>query len=315
MKMKASMKTYVKAALSLIVSLCTLASVSCRREPLHEMADHIELRFDISLSEQDSAMWVKPTAPHLMKVIFYDTETRDRVAEMYCGPSGGSVYGLLPEHSYDMIAYNYDVENTLLEHEENFNLMLAYTKSLPSTGDNTNIISEPEHLLVGRKTGIVIPFLAVEDTTYVIETHVSTILDSYSIRIDSIKGLENASSVDLYLTGHSRSNTVGPDLRSDVSSTLHIGTCRPDPTYTYLYAEFCTFGKIAGETGLARLSVVVTGAGGTTYYFEQDITEQYLRPDHRLLLNIRGEIKPREQGGFMPRVDDWNPKIEDITLE
>ena len=92
-------------ALAVLLALASLVS-SCRREPLHDMKSCLVLHLNVSLSYDDSTMIVKPKQPSLYKAVFYDPKTHDMVSEMYCGPEGGTVYGVRPGH-YELLVYNY----------------------------------------------------------------------------------------------------------------------------------------------------------------------------------------------------------------
>lgn len=294
---------------------------SCRREPLYEQASDIRLILNLNLSEDDDAMWCKPKAPSLVRTIFYDRTTGERVATIFTGREGGSVVGV-DAGTYTVLSFNDDCEYTRITGEDNLNTITAYTESvsmpagsgLLTKADEYYAIREPDHLLVGLDTALVVPLVEKQDTTITLTSTLKTVMDSYYIRIDSLKGLQNVNSVALYLTGHSGYNEIGKKARSTEDETLYIGTVRPDPTYTYLQGTFCTFGKIPGTGGMAYIEIVVTGAGGTVYHFEQDITEQYADPKHVLMLCVKGEIKPQEQGGFEPEVDEWSEETDDIDI-
>lgn len=288
-------------------------AVSCRREPIYTQVDKVEVRFDFDLSEADTAMHIKPTKPSLIKVMFYNSDTHDAVSQMYYTPTGGKVSGLLPG-SYDVVAYGYTCEYTEISGEKNFNTLRAYTSELSMDTDTLGtVIRMPDHMLAGRKMKVEIPYMSEVDTTIVIRPKMKTILDSYTLQIDSLKGLENVTSVDVYLTGHAQSNMLGTGERSENDVTLHL-TCGVDMDRYCLFTKFNTFGKIAGKLGKAFLRIVVTGRGGAVYNFSEDITEQYNNPSHRLKLWFHGEIKPREEGGFDPVVDEWDHEIIDVPL-
>lgn len=299
-------------SLALCSVLC-LAAASCQREPLYELNEDMVLRLSLDLSLEDSTMIKKPTAPSFFKAVFYDHETHEKVSEMYCGRGGGQIYGVEPGR-YDVLVYNYDTEYTRLMGENNFYTVMAYTEeAIARSQPAGRIIREPDHLLVARDTDFVIPYTTLKDTTIVIHQKLSTIMDSYSLRVDSLQGLENISSIQVYLTGHSPSNHIGPNQRSTEPVTLSI-PCYVDLQNYCLYTEFCTFGKLPGIEGMAHLNIYVEGMGGEVYEFEEDITDQYLREDHHLRICVHGKIFPRQDSGFTPEVDEWKTEVTDIEL-
>lgn len=307
-----------------LVALC-----ACRREPLYERVDNVELRLDVDLALDDPVMWKKPTQPTLFRALFYDPVTHEKVGDMHCGPDGGRVYGVQPGRSYDVLVYNDDFEYTRIRDDANFNTILAYTDPVDADakekyrsevrGDGSKatdpiIVREPDHLLVARNPNLQIPYLSDRDTTFTIHAKLSTILDSYYIQVDSLKGLENISTVGIYLSGHSSSNRIGPNVRSHEAVTLYF-PCYVDLARYCLRTTFNTFGKLPYIDGDAKVQIVVMGDGGRIYNFDQDITEQYNNPDHRLILTVHGTIEPREQGGFVPEVHEWEEEEDYIDIK
>lgn len=287
--------------------------MSCRRDPILTREDKLEIRFNFDLSENDPAMHRKPVKPSLMTVGFYNPEDGRIVRTCHFNAEGGKILGLEPG-TYDILCYNANTEYTQVLFPENYNDALACTYELESPADSLGtVIREPDHLLVGRLPGYTIPYLSTDDETHIITADVSTILDSYYLQVDSLKGLENINSVEVYLLGHSRDNRISSDTRGKDDVTLYI-PCKVDFDKYCLCSTFCTFGKIPESVGKAYLHIVVTGAGGRTYDFEDDITEQYNDPSHILKLCFHGEIKPREQSGFDPKVNDWDDDITYINL-
>lgn len=286
---------------------------ACHREPIYKESKKVEVHFEFDLSENDTAMHVKPRKPSLMRVIFYDPVTHKKVTSLDCSDKGGKVYGL-EGGVYDMLAYNNTTEYTEIKNEDNFDNITAFTSQIPMKTDTLGVVvREPDHLLVGRLLSVWVPHHSEEDTTVVLLAKMKTVMDSYYLQIDSLQGLENISSVDVYLTNHSGYNNIGPDRRSTTASTLHL-TCGVDLERKCLCTRFCTFGKLPGRVGKAILHITVTGPGGRTYDFEEDITEQYENPSHILRLVWKEIIRPKQESGFEPRVDEWDPEVIDIPI-
>lgn len=277
------------------------------------MTNNVFINFTYDLSEQDSSMHIKPAKPTLMKAVFYDATTHERVAENVYDEKGGQVYGILPG-TYDVVAYSGNCEYTEIDGAGNFTTLRAFTSEVKMDTDSLGkVIRQPDHLLVGRTLSVTVPPLSSEDTAFVIDSKVSTIMDSYYLQVDSLKGLENISTVDVYLTGHSSSNNFGTGERSNEAATVHI-PCYVNLEKYCLYSRFITFGKIPSTGGKAVLHIVVTGQGGSVYDFSQDITGQYSDPRHILKLCIYGEIKREEPGSFDPNVKEWDDDISHIDL-
>ena len=296
-----------------IAAAAVLTLFACHREPIYREAKNVEVHFEFDLSESDTAMHVKPKKPTLMRVVFYDPVTNEKVTTLDCSDRGGKVYGL-EGGTYNMLAYGNTSEYTEIRDEDNFNNIVAYTSEISVPTDTLGVVvREPDHLLVGRLMSVSVPHHTEEDTTIVLLAEMKTIMDSYYLQIDSLKGLENISSVDVYLTSHSGYNNIGPNSRSRAERTLHV-SCGVDLKRYCLCTKFCTFGKIPGLTGKAILHITVTGPGGRTYNFEEDITEQYEDPAHVIRLVWKEVILPKQESGFDPEVEEWDPEVIDIPI-
>ncbi|MDO4948755.1 MAG: DUF5119 domain-containing protein [Bacteroidales bacterium] len=310
-----------RIAASLLL-LALLLAGGCRREPLVQQAQNVELRVSVDLEINTQAMWVKPQTPGLYRVLFFDPDTRQCVSEMFCGPNGGQVRGVKMGQAYDVVVYNDDAEYTRVTGDRNVGTITAYTEEMADDGraadsrtddSRLTVIRQPDHLLVARDSLVKIPLLTDRDTTIVINTFAKTILDSYYIEVDSLVGLANASSACIYLTGQCGSNLIAYDLRGTEEYALRI-PCTVDAAGRRLYATFNTFGKLPGVEGLARVHIVVSGDGGRDYDFVRDITPQYERDDHRLILSVGDTISAPSQGGFSPTVDDWGEEEWDFDV-
>ena len=292
---------------------CILSVVSgCHRDPIYHLAEKVEVRFNFDLSEEDPAMHVKPKMPSLMQVAFYDVSNYRLALSSPCSSTGGR-FAVGPGEYY-LVCYSDNQEYTEVSGQDTFDHLYAFTSTEKMDTDTLGtVIREPDHLLAGRRIPVKVPFIASEDTTFVIHVDVSTIMESYYIQVDSLKGLENISESDIYLTGHSAGNYLGYGERSKEERTLHFKG-KVDFANKCLCAKFCTFGKLPGVSGGATIRIVVTGAGGRTYDFHEDITSQYARKDHILKLVWNEVIKPRSEGGFDPSVEEWDPEVTDVDV-
>ena len=302
---------------------------SCTREPILKPMKDVNIRFSIDLSLDDTTQWVKPDplGPSLIKVNFYNPQSGRLEGTMYTTKSGGNVSGV-SAGTYDIVVFSDDAQYTRIVGEENFNTLLANTDKVVSKvkakskadGDDDGGVDEsvaimmPDHLFVGRSMGVVIPEVMEKDTSLTIPVDMKTIIESYKIEIDGIKGLENANTADLYLAGHAAGRYLGPDRLSEELAILHV-PCRVSLADSLVKATCTTFGKIMTAESLAKLHLVVNGADGTVYDFETDIKDQYLRPDHILKFHLDGDIKPREAGTFQPEVDEWDPEVIPIVIQ
>ena len=302
---------------------------SCAREPIQRPLKDVQIQFRIDLSLEDTTQWVKPDTlgPSLIKVNFYNPQTGRMEGTMYTTKKGGNVTGVTAG-TYDVVVFSDDAQYTRIVGEEDFNTLMANTDKVVSKvkakskadGDDDGGVDEsvaimmPDHLFVGRAMGVVIPEVMEKDTALVIPLDMKTIIESYKIEIDGIKGLENVNTADLYLAGHASGRYLGPDRLSEELAILHV-PCRVSLADSLVKATCTTFGKIMTADALAKLHLVVNGTDGTVYDFETDIAEQYLRPDHILKFHLEGDIKPREAGTFQPEVEEWESEHTQIEIQ
>lgn len=320
-----------KYGIALALALLAAASIlgSCAREPIQRPLKDVQIQFRIDLSLNDSTQWVKPDTlgPSLIKVNFYNPQTGRMEGTMYTTRKGGNVTGVTAG-TYDIVVFSDDAQYTRIVDEEDFNTLMANTDKVkskvkakskadgePDGGvDESVAIMMPDHLFVGRAMGVVIPEVMEKDSTLTIPMDMKTIIESYKIEIDGIKGLENVNTADLYLAGHASGRYLGPDRLSEELAILHV-PCRVSLPDSLVKATCTTFGKIMTAESLAKLHLVVNGADGTVYDFETDIADQYLRPDHILKFHLDGDIKAREAGTFQPEVEEWDPDITNIEIQ
>ena len=320
-------------AVTLVAAVLSLAS--CYREPIYKPLKNVRIQFKLDLSVNDSAQWVKPDpeGPSLIKVNFYNPQTHKLEGFMYTTRKGGPISGV-GAGTYDIVAFNDDCEYTRITGESSRLTLQAYTDKIATkiksknknkakgegnetkegtkdatTKDGGDIdestaITMPDHLLVAREMAVEIPEVSTKDTALVIEASMKTIIESYLVRIDSLHGIENINTVDLYLSGHAMGNFFGQGKRAETPVILHV-PCVVDLADYCIRAKATTFGKIMETSGWAKLHLVVGGADGSVYDFEKDITQHYLRTDHYLHFFISGDIKSRGQSGFRPQVQEW----------
>ena len=325
------MKILHKYGIALALALLAAVSIfgSCAREPINRPMKDVRIQFRIDLSLNDSTQWVKPdtTGPSLIKVNFYNPQTGRMEGTMYTTKKGGNVTGV-SAGTYDIVVFSDDAQYTRIVGEEDFNTLFSNTDKVKSKvkakakadGDDDGGVDEsvaimmPDHLFVGRAMGVVIPEVMEKDTALVILMDMKTIIESYKIEIDGIKGLENVNTADLYLAGHASGRYLGSDRLSEELAILHV-PCRVSLPDSLVKATCTTFGKIMTAESLAKLHLVLSGADGSVYDLETDIKDQYLRPDHILKFHLDADIKSRESSTFQPEVEEWDSEHTQIEIQ
>lgn len=333
------MKTFKKYGImsAAVIAAALLTLASCYREPIYRPLKNVQMKFRIDLSLNDSTQWVKPdtVGPSLLRVNFYNPQTHKLEGFMHTTKKGGEISGV-GAGTYDIVVFNDDTEYTRIAAQENSNTIQAYTDKIAtkiksksktkqtkadddggysSELDESIAITMPDHLFVGRAQLVEIPEYSEKDTAVVIPMTIKTIIESYKVQIDGIKGLENITTADLYLSGHAVGNFFGQGKRSEEVALLHV-PCYVDLADYCIRAMCTTFGKVMDVRGLAGLHLIVGGEDGSVYDFEADITQQYLKPDHFLHFHLDGDIRARDENQFRPKAEKWVDEEEwEIVLE
>lgn len=196
--------------------------------------------------------------------------------------------------------------------------------------ENVSIYNEPEHLLVANEKNI---HVSPHDTLVTIETEASTIVDSYYLQI-RVVGMQYASEATAVITGLSPSNRIGLNERTiDPSAAVVFNLQKgmddsiEDENKDVLCAVFNTFGKIENVSSELRVTFnVVDTAGNLLQHevnldavFESELAKKY----HWLIIEEEEPWvipqptptpNPEGNGGFQPRVDDWEEQTGEITL-
>ena len=82
-----------------------------------------------------------------------------------------------------------------------------------------------------------------------------------------------------------------------------------------LYTTFNTFGKLPGDSH-SYLHIIVHDTGGQDHYFTTDITDQFDKPDHHIIISETINV-PEPQGGgggIAPTVEQWQEEIHDVPI-
>ncbi|MBQ0024921.1 MAG: DUF5119 domain-containing protein [Bacteroidales bacterium] len=303
------MKRNIKSLLfsTAILSLTAVLSVSCHRLPIHEPFSSYYLVLDPDFS----AIHIKPSNPGMYEAVFYDKETHKEIGQSYLGSYGGYIYDLTPG-TYEMIVYGFDSGNTVVSGMKGFNDALANTERYKDA--DTLSYNAPDHLMVARDTNFIIPFMYDRDEPVYLYEYPSTIMDTWCIIITGIKGLNNAVSMDFYITGQSKSNNFGPNIPSEKEMTIHF-PASVDNQNNRIYTPFCTFGKLPDH--VSKLRLVIKDPNQQTITVYADITDQFDDPEnvgHWIILDFDLEIDAKKDGGMMPDVNEWNDNVFEYNI-
>lgn len=215
------------------------------------------------------------------------------------------------------------------------------------------IAEEPEHLMVGRLQAVTIAALTERSSAQVIELQMRSIAETWTLEIRDIRGAERLSRASAWIGGLSATRAlwdlrlgddpvavqfaltpggvvagqasqhatgggsgVGGDGRDDVSPALN-SPAKSATESAALCGVFNTFGMCDGEQ--IKLGITIVNSAGGRFVMVCDVTDQILSPDndgHRIIISesILVPSGSSEDGGFDPRVSDWDGESFNINL-
>jgi hypothetical protein len=277
--------------------------------------------------EKDIVNYTVEKDPSLMRCIFYDSETGAFVTQAFLPPTGGQV-SLIPAREYDVLVYNFDTESTWLEEENWYHRIYASTSLIPdsfrtklrsraSKGDEEEIVYDPDHLFVGRLNDVFIPARSVDAPPVILDVRCETVVESWILEVRTVTGTKNIGSMAGVVTGLAASNRIGLNERSDEYVTVYFDNQVID-SEGLLTAKFNTFGWQPNIAEIQELSLVFTDIAGKGHVFKFDVSDQFI-DNPQQIIRVELEIDIPEpitsgDGGFVPKVDEWDDVNTDIII-
>ena len=311
--------------LILALVLITLTSGSCRRRPLVEVDNNVLLNITIGT---DIVNYEVKTPPEMMRAIFFDSKTGDFVSHSFLPHTGGFVH-LMPGREYDILVYNFDTEATIIDGDYNLRYILAYTNLVPENiksrlkgragkGDDEMIVYEPDHLFVGKLEDVYIPMRGDGMPALQIDIHAETIVQTWIVEIDRIRGAEYVGAVSSVISGLADHNLIGRGEQSYDEATVFFEASSLTRD-GHFYAKFNTFGRNAFAERKQVLSLVLTDLAGKSFCFNMDVTEKFNdNPLQYILIKTEDiEIEKPEQtggGGLAPIVYECGDVHTEIVI-
>lgn len=326
----------------LILMLTGVTFVSCEYKDLCYDHDHskdenlqlvLDLKLDLELElmqdlDVDIDIQTKIDVPEYMSANFYFPDNGAFKSKDFVRAYGGPLS--TAPGAYDMVVYTFGTEYVKIRGEGNINTLEAYTSDITSAKRSTlraltrgstdedepqgPIIYAPDHLLVARDH-VTIPEWYGTNKLIRIYAQAATIVETYGFEVHSVIGAEYIASCEAYVTNQARSSFFG---RGEVN-TEPATICFPvgvDKKKGCLYTTFNTFGKLPGDSH-SYLHILIRDVGGKEYHISTDITDQFEKKDHHILIEEPVEIpKPEaaEGGGLAPSVEQWQEEIHDVGI-
>ena len=292
--------------------------------------------------------------PQMMRVLVYDPTSQKLLAQSFITSTeidkeGNKVFNGklgISHGNYNFLVYNFDTPTTQVTAENNEASILAYTpeisanlkaKYLGTKADDDmyedmSIRYEPEHLLVANEKDVRI---SPHDTLVVVETVANTVVDTYYLQV-RVNGMQFASSATAVISGLSPSNHIGYNERTVDPTAAVVFDMQKGQDLSLagenkdvLCAVFNTFGKIQDITSNLYVTFNVYDTAGnllqytanldTVFNTEEAILYHWLIVDETcLVIDIPdpqgGEHPESGNGGFQPKVDDWEEETGEISL-
>lgn len=311
----------------LLVALAALLSVACQRRPIEE--NYLRVYLDLTIDRDVTNYHVPNSEPGLMRVAFFDAYSGEYLSHDFVSHDGGYIFA--PYGDVDMVVYNIEAGETRLRNYYMWRDIEAYTNEIseqqrsrftrylqsrvdtrPSYDD---IRVTPGHLFVAREQKIHIP-QHINENVFIIKTTARTIVESWTIEVEGITGMEWVGSVSMMLSGQVGSNFVAANRLSTEPVAIYFDVVSAQRRNTFLTSGFETFGREKRSGDPAILSILFTDVQGHPYMYNFDVSDQ-MENNPKQHIVIRGDInipKPEVGSGFRPEVDDWNEHEYDIDI-
>lgn len=311
----------------LLIAGAMLLSVACQRRPMED--EYLRVYLDLNIEREIVNYEPAEDEPGLMRVAFFDAVTGEYLSHDFVAHTGGYIFA--PYGDVDMVVYNLEAGETRVRNYYIWSQIEAYTNEissqqrslftrylqsrvnkLPSYDD---IRLTPDHLFVASEMGIHIPRHITEEA-FVITATASTVVESWTIEISGIGGIEWVGGVTMMLSGQVGENLIATNSRTPHSVTIFFDDVVMQRQQGVLTSRFETFGRelVAGEPAL--LSVLFKDSQGHPYMYNFDVSDQMVdNPEQRIVIKADINIpKPEVGGGFKPVVDDWKEFEYDIDI-
>lgn len=333
----------IKIHILMLSVVCGLMSGSCEFRPLENPDDIVNLVVKIntdSIRNITSDIYnpninVPDVSTDMMRFIFYDA-TGERISfDTYLSNKkdvdGKTVITgqakVLPG-KYRAVSYNFDVENTLIKNDMNFNDITASPLNVSEnisknfrlkSEDKDKMFYEPDHLLVAIEDDITIPY---HKGLYNIETEARSVVETYYLQI-KVKGLQYVSSAQAMLSGMTVNHNLTQRTKVQAENTAVYFNLQKskDKDEDVIAAVFSTFGRADKVSHSLRVFFTVRTTEGKTVRKDYDITDLFKTEEcikhNWLLLDEIIEIDPPEKpatGGFDPTIKDWDEETVEIDL-
>ena len=311
----------------LLVAMMALFSVACERRPMEEQ--YLKVYLDLHIDKNITNYEVQDSEPGLMRVAFFDAVTGEYLSHDFVSDKGGYIFA--PYGDVDMVVYNLEADETRVRNYYVWSDIEAYTdevseqqrsrftRYLQSRVDTRpsydDIRVTPGHLFVARERNVHIP-QHITDDVFIISTTAKTVVESWTVEVEGITGMEWVGSVSMMLSGQIGSKFIATNTLSTEPVALYFDVISAQRRSMVMTSRFETFGREKTSGDVALLSILFTDVQGHPYLYNFDVSEQMENnPAQHIVIKANINIpKPEIGGGFRPEVDNWKEYEYDIEI-
>lgn len=311
----------------LLVAIVTLVAVACERRPIEE--SYLKVYLDLNIERNITNYELEDDAPGLMRVMFFDSATKEFISHDYVSHEGGYIFA--PYGDVDMVVYNLEAGEIHVRNYYSWMDIEAFTENINDFQRNQfaryinsrvdtrpsydDIRTTPGHLFVARREGIHIPH-HITNEAFIISATARSVVESWTIEINGVKGTEWLGGVTMMISGQSGSYFIARGEPSTNSVALYFDTDSKQRSAVSIYSRFETFGREQTSGDAVLLSVLFTDTQGHSYLHNFDVSSQMENnPEQHIVINADIDIpKPEAGGGFEPSVDNWREFEYDIDI-
>ncbi len=310
-----------------LVVVMTLVAVACQRRPIED--EYMRVYLNLNIDKNITNHKVKDGEPGLMRVVFFDHWTSEYLSHDFVSEKGGYIFA--PHGDVDMVVYNLEAGDTHLRNIYSWEDMEAYTDEISdqqrsrftrylmsrvdSRPSYDDIRLTPDHLFVARENNISIP-RNTHNEIFIINTTARTVVESWTVEINGVTGLEWVGSMSMMLSGQVGTYFIATDTPSTKPLALYFDIAEVQRNSTKLMSRFETFGREKTSGDQALLSIIFFDVAGHPYMYNFNVSDQMENnPAQHIVIN--GDInipKPEVGSGFKPEVDDWKEFEYDVDI-
>lgn len=328
------MKRLINSILCALTLLC--AFNSCALQELVDPMNTHYVRFYLQENIKNvtsgfyNESYLKPEyrTPTVIRLALCDPSTGEVKAERYLTGKGTDSNGKYIDGyiacdggDYQMLAYNWDTELTMIMNPSNCYQAYAYT-NIVETKSAIEVHHAPDFLFVAKDQ-------ISTKYTNTLDTLLSSsgkyfdaynIVETYFVQVP-VRNIGGVSEITAVVTGMSGSKLIDTEDISQTPVGVFTSMSRGDigMDVTNIYATINTFGHIPGATSEVHLIFYMDLTDGTTHTMDIDITHKFQEDDALvnkwIIIDVPIDAPiPDESGGFHPGVGEWEEINSDIPL-